>query len=164
MTDDDHEHADAVSCCLVSAPGPWPAIVICHENGTAVGYYFDVPGTCADGAYTVLKIKEMVKLHVCLEGWLRVKKPLRKDACWAVLGLIKSACVHNVWPVIAERDRRACAHLRLTLRSHLKYCTQILGVTCREERLDHPFVAGIPCFFTGGQPWPVLPKLCSGAN
>ena len=77
------------------------------------------------------------------------KKPLRKDACWAVLGLIKSACVHNVWPVIAERDRRACAHLRLTLRSQLKYCTQILGVTCREEQLDHPFVAGIPCFFTG---------------
>ena len=137
MTDDDHEHAGAVSCCLVSAPGPWPAIVICHENGTAVGYYFDVPGTCADGAYTVLNIREMVKLHVCLKGWLRVKEPLRKDACWAVLGLIKYACVHHLWPVIAERDRQA-------LEACAAIASQVLGVTCREEPLDHPFVAGIP--------------------
>jgi hypothetical protein len=107
-----------------------------------------VPRERVERAYT--RRLERCKSSMCVS-----KKPLRKDACWAVLGLIKSACVHNVWPVIAERDRRACAHLRLTLRSHLKYCTQILGVTCREERLDHPFVAGIPCFFTGGQPWPV---------
>ena len=93
-----------------------------------VGYYFDVPGTCADGAYTVLKIREMVKLHVCLEGWLLVKKPLRKDACWAVLGLIKYACVHHLWPVIAERDRQA-------LEACAAIASQVLGVTCCEEPL-----------------------------
>ena len=124
--------------------------MICHANGTAVGYYFDVSGTGSRVNVLTREDQRDAKSSMCVS-----KKPLRKDACWAVLGLIKSACVHNVWPVIAERDRRACAHLRLTLRSHLKYCTQILGVTCREERLDHPFVAGMPCFFTGGQPWPV---------
>ena len=38
--------------------------MICHANGTAVGYYFDVSGT---GSRLHEKIREMPKLHVCLE-------------------------------------------------------------------------------------------------
>ena len=44
--------------------------MICHANGTAVGYYFDVSGTGpAWTCRTCLheKIREMQKLHVCLE-------------------------------------------------------------------------------------------------